>query len=204
MIAFLRGRPAGAGPDYVVVDVGGVGYKVFVPTPVAGALADRREEVTLYTYLHVREDAMQLFGCLEEADLRVFELLIQVSGIGPKVALAVLSSMTAVTFIQAVINEQVNLLTRIPGVGRKTAQRVIIELKDKLGKMEASAGGEGLPLSPAGPMSDMAADALQALIALGYNPGEARKALGKAADGEPGALSTGDMVRRALKELSRI
>lgn len=204
MIAFLRGRPAGAGPDYMVIDVGGVGYKVFVPTPVLGAAADSKEEVTLYTYLHVREDAMQLFGCLDEADLRVFELLIQVSGIGPKVALAVLSSMPAASFIQAVISEQADLLTRIPGVGKKTAQRVIIELKDKLGKMGAAAGGEGLPGSPAGPLPDAAAEALQALVALGYNPGEARKAMGKAIGKGAGALTPENLVLESLKELGRL
>lgn len=199
MIAYLRGKPAAAGNDWVIIDVGGIGYKVFVPVPVISALTDSNSEVTVFTYMHVREDAIQLFGCLTETDLRIFEHLIQVSGVGPRVALAVLSSMTVSAFIQAVINEEVQKLTGIPGVGKKTAQRIIIELKDKLGKMET--GNSPVPAgTPPGP-PDSAADALQALIALGYNPTEAKRALGRI---DNTSLGLEEVVRFALKELARL
>lgn len=201
MIAFLRGQPVSTGADCVILDVTGIGYRVFVPTPVIGALAGQNSEVTLHTYLHVREDAMQLYGFLQEEDLGVFESLIQVSGIGPKVALAVLSSMTASSFIQAVLHEQVDILTQVPGVGKKTGQRAIIELKDKFAKMNA--GREmALPGISTGSPVGME-DALQALIALGYSPVEARRALGKISPAENGPLKLEDIVKMALKELGR-
>ena len=200
MIAFLRGRPVTTGPDHVVLDVGGIGYKVFVPTSVIGKLADPQVEVTIHTYLHVREDALQLFGFLEDADRGIFELLIQVSGIGPKVALAVLSSTTTPAFVQAVINEQVNLLTQIPGVGKKTAQRVIVELKDKFGKMDVAADA-GIP-GTAVESYNITGDALQALVALGYNPVEAKRVLGRVTSANKD-IELEETVRLALKELAK-
>lgn len=201
MIAFLRGQPVSTGADCVILDVTGIGYRVFVPTPVIAALAGQNSEVTLHTYLHVREDAMQLYGFLQEEDLGVFASLIQVSGIGPKVALAVLSSMTASSFIQAVLHEQVDILTRVPGVGKKTGQRAIIELKDKFAKMNP--GREmALPGISTGSPGGVD-DALQALIALGYSPVEARRALGKISPAENGPLKLEDIVKMALKELGR-
>lgn len=200
MIAFLRGRLINTGPDFVIIDVNGIGYKVFVPIPVIGVMTDKNSEVTIYTYLHVREDAMLLFGFLQESDQEIFELLIQISGIGPKVALAVLSSMSAPSFIHAVINEQVGILTQIPGVGKKTAQRVIIELKDKLEKyikcgMEIRDVSFGLP--------DTFADAVHALIVLGYSSLEAKKILGRISANHTDQIKTEDLVRIALKELGR-
>jgi Holliday junction DNA helicase RuvA len=109
MIAFLRGRPAVIGTDHVVIDVGGVGYKVFVPIPVVSSISGQKDDVTVFTYLNVREDAMQLYGFLDEKDLEVFEMLIQISGIGPKVALAVLSAMSAQSLIHAVVQEQISV-----------------------------------------------------------------------------------------------
>ena len=200
MIAFLRGRPVTSGPDHVVLDVGGIGYKVFVPTSVIGKMADPQTEVTVHTYLHVREDALQLFGFLEDADRGIFELLIQVSGIGPKVALAVLSSTTTPAFVQAVINEQVNLLTQIPGVGKKTAQRVIVELKDKFGKMDVAADAD-IP-GTAVESYNITGDALQALVALGYNPVEAKRVLGRVASANKD-IELEETVRLALKELAK-
>ena len=200
MIAFLRGRPVTSGPDHVVLDVGGIGYKVFVPTSVIGKMADPQTEVTVHTYLHVREDALQLFGFLEDADRGIFELLIQVSGIGPKVALAVLSSTTTPAFVQAVINEQINLLTQIPGVGKKTAQRVIVELKDKFGKMDVAADAD-IP-GTAVESYNITGDALQALVALGYNPVEAKRVLGRVTSANKD-IELEETVRLALKELAK-
>jgi Holliday junction DNA helicase RuvA len=200
MIAFLRGRPAVIGTDHVVIDVGGVGYKVFVPIPVVSSISGQKDDVTVFTYLNVREDAMQLYGFLDEKDLEVFEMLIQISGIGPKVALAVLSAMSAQSLIHAVVQEQISILTGISGVGKKTAQRLIIELKDKLEKMSIGEIQE-IPAVRGG-ISGYADDALQGLIALGYNQLEAKRALGKV------VLLDGDkkpevLLKLALKELSK-
>lgn len=200
MIAFLKGRPVFSGIDYVVLDVTGVGYKVFVPTPVIGKVAESKEDVMIHTYMHVREDIMQLFGFLQESDREVFELLIQVSGIGPRVALGVMSAMPVPSLVSAVVHEQTQVLTQIPGVGKKTAQRIIIELKDKLSRL----GNVGAPeiTSAAASITDDAGDALQALVALGYNPLEAKKVLGSVA-GTGTAYTSEEMVRLALKELGR-
>jgi len=200
MISFLRGRTVNTGTDHVVIDVGGIGYKVFVPTSVIGKAAEPQQDITLHTYLHVREDAMQLFGFMAESDRGIFELLLQVSGIGPKVALAVLSATTVPSLVQAVINEQVNVLTQIPGVGKKMAQRVIVELKDKFAKIDVG-GDSGITEFVPGP-EDNAGDALQALAALGYNPAEAKKALAKVVSGNKD-LALEETVRLALKELGR-
>ncbi len=201
MIAFLRGKAVNSGTDHVVIDVGGIGYKVFVPATVISKVGDPQQDITLYTYLHVREDAMQLFGFLEESDRGVFELLLQVSGIGPKVALAVLSAATVPSLVQAVINEQVNVLTQIPGVGKKMAQRVIVELKDKFAKIDVGDSAGITAETVSGP-DDTAGDALQALAALGYNPAEAKKALAKVTAGNKG-LVLEETVKLALKELGR-
>jgi len=201
MISFVRGTLVSTGPDYVVVDVAGVGYKVFVPTPAVTALAGQKDGVTVYTYLHVRDDAMQLFGFVQESDRQIFEQLIQVSGIGPRVALAVLSSMPSQALVQAVLHEQTNVLTRIPGVGKKMAQRIIIELKDKLGKLDISEGHEPIP-GTAG-LPDASGEALEALIALGYNPGEAKRVLVSMSQKEIPSLKPQELVRLALKELGK-
>ncbi len=201
MISFVRGTLVNTGPDYVVVDVAGVGYKVFVPTPAVGILAGKKEEVIVYTYLHVREDAMQLFGFIQDSDRELFEQLIQVSGIGPRVALAVLSSITPAALIQAVIHEQTNVLTQIPGIGKKMAQRIIIELKDKLGKLTASKDRDPDPITALLP--DSAGEALEALIALGYNPGEVRKLVASISEKGAGSLKPQEIVKLALKEMGR-
>ena len=202
MISFLRGRPAAAGSDYVIIDVSGIGYKVYVPTPVVRALTDPGVETTIFTYMHVREDALQLYGCLSEMDLSIFEYLIQISGVGPKVALAVLSSMSVPAFIQAVLGEEVDSLTRVPGVGKKTAQRIIIELKDKLGKLDT--GLETGPVGSVPGLPDVVNDALQALMTLGYNAVEARRVLGKIDFSKSGAISSEELIKIALKELARL
>lgn len=202
MIAFLRGKVVDTGPDCIIIDVNGIGYKVYVPVPVIGLVAGNKDQLTVHTYMNVREDAIQLYGFLNTSDLEIFELLLQVSGIGPRVALAVLSSITGSSLIQAVVNEQVDILTRIPGVGKKTAQKAIIELKDKLGKMSVRDGvGESGILQV---LPDAASDAVQALTALGYNPVEAKRALRKLVSEENRGLGPEELVRLALKELGRL
>ncbi len=202
MIAFLKGRVVSTGSDYIILDVNGVGYKIYVPVPVVGSVSGNSDQITVFTHMNVREDAIQLYGFLNTGDLEIFELLIQVTGIGPKVALAVLSSMSGSAFIQAILHEQVNTLNNIPGVGKKTAQRLIIELKDKISKM-AIKGGEAQPDSPQA-LPDTANEAMQALTALGYNPVEAKRALRKVVSEENRGLRTEELIKLALKELGRL
>lgn len=201
MIAYLKGNVMQARGEYIVVEVAGIGYKLYVPSSILARLPAAGGEVQVYTYLHVREDAMQLYGFLAPEDLELFEILLQVSGIGPKVALTVLSAMPAASFRMAVINEQLSALTAIPGIGKKTAQRMVIELKDKLIKM-APGDMELAPVAATGG-SEGIDEAWQALVALGYTAGEAQRVVRKIAmaPGAPDAVP--EIVRLALRELGR-
>lgn len=202
MIAYLKGTVMHAGGEYIVVEVAGVGYKLYVPSSIFGRLPAAGGEVQVHTYLHVREDAMQLYGFLEPDELELFETLLQVSGIGPKVALTILSAMPAASFRMAVINEQLSALTAIPGVGKKTAQRMVIELKDKLAKAASRGEAELAPVAAAGVPAGVD-EAWQALVALGYTAGEAQRTVNKIATA-PGAPETvSEILRLALRELGR-
>ncbi|OUM94733.1 MAG: Holliday junction DNA helicase RuvA [Firmicutes bacterium ZCTH02-B6] len=196
MIGMLRGRLWQRGADWLVVDVGGVGYRVFVPTGVLARLPAIGGDVELYVHTHVREDALALYGFLAEEELRLFEELIGVSGVGPRLALTALSALSAEQLRRAVLDEDVGTLTRIPGIGRKTAQRMILELKGRLGRTGATAG---VPAPDAAP----AADALAALVSLGYSQAEASQALAAAQrdmNGQP--ADTAKLVRMALRHLA--
>jgi holliday junction DNA helicase RuvA len=183
MIAKLRGRPAGRTLDGVVLDVGGVGYLVRT-TVRALRKADGADEVELDTYLHVREDALQLYGFAEPAERELFEQLLSVSGVGPKVALAIVSGSTPRELRRAIALEDTTRFIAIPGIGKKTAQRVVLELKEKLGLEEE--------LGPGGAPELVARDAL---VELGYTVVEAERALA-ATDPEAPAE---ERVRQALK-----
>ena len=151
MIAQLRGRPVALRPEGLVLDVGGVGYLV-AATPRATRNWDVADEITVHTYLHVREDTLQLFGFADADERELFELLMTVQGIGPKVALAIVSGSTPAELVRAVALEDVARFMAIPGIGKKTAQRVVMELKDKLGSVGAVslAGGTGAGAGGAG------------------------------------------------------
>jgi Holliday junction DNA helicase RuvA len=183
MIASLRGRVVGRRLDGVVLDVNGVGYLVQTTTR-ALRKAQGREEVTLETYLHVREDALQLYGFAEPAERELFELLLSVSGVGPKVALAILSGSTPSDLRRAIALEDTTRFLAIPGIGRKTAQRVVLELKEKLGSVEAIGESPGQELV-----------ARDALVELGYSVPEAERAL---AATDP-SLPPEERVRLALR-----
>ncbi|HWI55511.1 MAG TPA: Holliday junction branch migration protein RuvA [Desulfobacteria bacterium] len=202
MIAFLKGVVVSTGSDNIILEVNGIGYKIYVPAPVVGSVSGNAEQLTVYTYMNVREDAIQLYGFLNTGDLEMFELLIQVSGIGPKVGLTVLSSMSGSAFVQAILHEQLDILTSIPGVGKKTAQRMIIELKDKISKM-GIISGESQPGAQQA-LPDAANDAMQALTALGYNPVEAKRALRKIVLEENRVCRPEELIKLALKELGRL
>jgi Holliday junction DNA helicase RuvA len=194
MIAFLRGTVAARTGAYCELDVNGVGYRVAMPTGALAALPPAREVVTVLTYLQVREDDMSLFGFLAEDDRGMFEMLIAVTGIGPKVALSALSAFSPALLAQAVAAEDVALISTIPGVGKKTAQRLIVELKDKL-EVEGLAPGAGAPAGPAH------AEARDALVGMGFASAEATAAIGgfESADGREPTVE--ELVRHALKRL---
>jgi Holliday junction DNA helicase RuvA len=195
MIGFLKGRLAAKLPPMLMVDVNGVGYELEAPMSTFYGLPATGEPVALFTHLVVREDAHILFGFGTDSERRLFRGLLKVSGVGPKIALGVLSGASVEDFLRTIEAEDVAMLTRIPGIGRKTAERIIIEMRDNVQKLSMPALGTGNPLAP-GAAPSAQSEAFSALIALGYKPPEVTRLL-KSAD-EPG-LSTTEIIRRALK-----
>jgi Holliday junction DNA helicase RuvA len=198
MIGFLKGRLAMKLPPSLMVDVNGVGYELEAPMSTFYGLPAAGEPVALYTHLVVREDAHVLFGFGTESERRLFRGLLKVSGVGPKIALGILSGASVEDFLRIVEAEDIAMLTRIPGIGRKTAERVIIEMRDSVQKFAAPLARDGTALTPA--VSSPQGEAFAALVALGYKPPEVTRLL-KAAD-EPG-LSTTEIIRRALKAAAK-
>ncbi len=194
MIGFLKGRLAVKQPPMLLVDVNGVGYELEAPMSTFYALAGVGEPVALFTHLVVREDAHILFGFGTDGERRLFRGLLKVSGVGPKIALGILSGASVEDFLRIIEAEDVAMLTRIPGIGRKTAERVIIEMRDSVAKLATPAPAAGSPSSAL--VQSPQSEAFSALIALGYKPPEVTRLL-KSAD-EPG-LSTTEIIRRALK-----
>jgi Holliday junction DNA helicase RuvA len=186
MIARLRGKPVGSTPEGLVLDVGGVGYLV-AATPSAIRKADGADEVVVETYLHVREDAMQLYGFADRAERELFIQLLTVNGVGPKVALAIVSGSPAEELRRAIVREDIARFQAIPGIGKKTAERIVLELKEKIG-----AGVVELMTTPSGDSHVVARDAL---VELGYTLVDAERAL---AESDP-ALPPEERVRLALK-----
>jgi len=186
LIARLRGRPVANTPEGLVVDVGGVGYLV-AATPSAVRAADGADEVALHTYLHVREDALQLYGFAYAAERELFLQLLSVNGVGPKVALAIVSGSPAADLRRAIVLEDTARFQAIPGIGKKTAERIVLELKEKLGE------GPAAVVSVTGTEPHLVAR--EALVELGYSVGEAEQALAKT-DPE---LPPEQRVREALK-----
>lgn len=197
MIASLDGTLLEIGVDACIIDVAGVGYRVLMPTSSLATLPERGRRLRIHTHLVVREDAMTLYGfsTLEQRDL--FAIVLTVNGMGPKGALAVLSVHTPDAFRKAVAEEDLDALTMIPGIGRKTAARVIIDLKEKLSAM----GFEQVPGGTSSLATKLAVDAKDALEALGYSAIEAREALQQVSFED--ARDAGDLVRAALRVLAR-
>jgi holliday junction DNA helicase RuvA len=196
MIAHLRGTLLEKHPNQVIVDVQGVGYDVVIPVSTFSALPDTGAAVQLRIHTHVREDALSLFGFHSAEEKVLFEKLISVSGIGPKLAITVLSGLATADLISSIRNGQVERLVKIPGVGKKTAERMILELRDKLegvGAGPAAATAEKVP-----PMSDIEHDVLSALVNLGCNRPAAEAAIRKAkTTGAPAEFEP--LFRRALE-----
>jgi holliday junction DNA helicase RuvA len=195
MIGSVRGRIAAKSPPQLTVEVGGLGYELEAPMSTFLHLPPVGQEVALLTHLVVREDAHVLYGFASEGERRLFRSLIKVSGVGPKIALALLSGISVSGFAECVQREDVSALTRVPGVGRKTAERLIVEMRDRLAAAPAIAGAPAAP-APSTPEGE----AFGALVALGYRPAEATRLL-KAVG--PGTHSTEELIRRALQGAAR-
>jgi len=195
MIGSLRGRIASKTPPQLTLDVGGIGYELEVPLSTFFHLPAVGEDVRLLTHLVVREDAHTLYGFATEEERRLFRSLIKVSGVGPKIGLALLSGISVTAFAECVQREDIAALTRVPGVGRKTAERLIVEMRDRLAAPEASPGA-----AAAGGPASAEAEAYDALVALGYRPAEATRLLKEAG---PGTHSTEELIRRALQSAGR-
>jgi holliday junction DNA helicase RuvA len=200
MITFLHGRLTSALPTQAVIDVGGIGYEVFIPLSSYDKLPEPGEAVQILTHLHVREDAQILYGFMTAAERDLFRLLVNsVSGIGPKLALAVLSGMSVSYFKNAVVNSDVASLSKISGLGKKTAERIVLELKDKLGVAAAweVTSGSHAPT----PEQEQANEAVLALISLGYKQVEAHKAVREVQAAKQENLTAEELVRLTLQRL---
>ena len=196
MIAQLRGRLLRKQPQEVVLDVGGVGYRVSIPLSTFYRLGEPGEDVNLLTHTHVREDTLALFGFVSPSEQALFERLIAVAGVGPRLAIAILSGIETPELVEALRTGDVARLTRIPGVGRKTAERLIVELREKM--QGFSLPGEAAPApGQASPRDDV----VSALVHLGYSRPEAERGVERALkDGGAGRFE--DLLRRTLRALS--
>ncbi len=201
MISFLRGEVAAVLPDRVIVDVGGVGFQVLVSVRDAADMPPAGEEVKIYTYMSVSEDAIRLYGFLSQDDLNVYRTMITVSGVGPKAALGILGALSANDVRFAVFSDDVKALSKAPGIGAKTAKKLILELKDKLKLEDAISdigeGSSSMETTVSAVIDAELADAVQALTALGYSNSEALRAVRKVKVTE--GMQTQDILKQALK-----
>ena len=201
MIALLTGRLAFKAPTHVAVDVHGVGYEVFIPLSTYYNLPNVQDSLTLSIHTHVREDAIQLFGFSTPHEKDAFVLLMSVSGIGPKSALGILSALPVSDLVSAIQSGDVEKLETVPGIGKKSAGRLVLELKDKLTKLHpALAPSDAQPVKGRDQNFD---DALSALTNLGYRPADAKEALKAAQQARSGSLTLQELIRESLKKLAR-
>jgi len=195
MIATLTGKLAEKAPTRIVLDVQGVGYDILIPVSSYDRLPKIGESIKIHTYLHVREDAHLLFGFATVEEKELFILLISVSGIGPKSAIGIISSVQPREFRQAILAENLIFITALPGVGKKTAQRLVIELKEKVARISAGETITTLTVS-----ADLTEEALMALVSLGYGKAVAEKAVARALRENPNlTLSLQDIIKLALR-----
>jgi holliday junction DNA helicase RuvA len=197
MIAFLRGKLLEKHPNQIVVETAGVGYDVMIPISTFSALPDTGAEVALRIHTHVREDSLALFGFLTPEEKALFERLISVSGIGPKLAITVLSGLATPALIDAIRGGHVEQLVRIPGVGKKTAERMVLELREKLDGLGASATPAGIPAKAESTLGQLEQDVLSALLNLGCNRASAEAAVRRAKTSESADFEP--LFRRALE-----
>lgn len=198
MFAYIKGRLELKTAEYVVIDVGGIGYKIFMSQTSIEKLSETEKEVKVYTYLKVREDDVSIYGFNTNEELRMFELLLSVSGIGAKSAIGILSSITPSKFALAVISDDVITLKKLPGVGQKSAQRIILELKDKLKTQEAVQ--EDTQLIETIKENDVITEVIAALQVLGYSRYEINKILPKLTQEK---VNLEEMIKLGLRYLSK-
>lgn len=201
MIGYVRGKVTHIFTDNCYVDVHGVGYRVYIGGGTRQKL-QLGEEALLFTYTNVREDAIQLYGFSTAEEYDLFLLLISVSGIGPKVGMGILSGMTPEAFRAAIVQNQVTTLTKLPGIGKKSAERLVLELKDKLGKLPAGKETEDIGVASLGLTAPLGAaeEVLQALQGLGYTEGEVRPVLEQL---DNGSMEVPELLRASLAELGK-
>ena len=207
MIAHLSGTLLSKEPNQVIVDVGGVGYDVAIPLSTFYELDDQKSDVKLLIYTHVKEDALQLYGFMTANERKLFVHFISVSGVGPKLAIALLSHMKTDELIESIKSNNLARLTQIPGVGRKTAERLVVDLRDKMIQMSQAQVAEETGTRPeavyVSSEDTVRSDALSALLNLGYQRSAAEKAI-DAAIGEGGDITVESILRRGLKKLARV
>ena len=205
MISFVNGLLADVDTDQVVIDVGGIGYQIFVSLSTLDMLPAIGEPLKLYTFMSVKEDGVSLFGFPGKDDLTIFKLLITVSGIGPKGALSVLSTLSPDDLRFAILAGDSKAISRAPGVGKKTAERIVLDLHDKISNddITGNTGNSGSVSSLSDTDNETRNEAVQALIALGYNSADSLKAVRKViqSDEYKSNISTEDLLRYALKEI---
>ncbi|HEX7286960.1 MAG TPA: Holliday junction branch migration protein RuvA [Candidatus Angelobacter sp.] len=194
MIAHLRGKLISKHPNQAIVEAGGVGYDVNITIPTFSDMPVPGAEVALFIHTHVREDALALYGFLRAEEKQLFEKLISVSGIGPRLAITILSGMSAESMVAAIKGNNVGALTRIPGIGKKTAERMVLELRDKL-------EGFGVTPAAAAAMSPVEEDVISALVNLGYQRPVAERALAR--QGNTANESFDALFRKALAALAK-
>ncbi len=200
MISRIRGTLVEKEINFIVVDVGGVGYQIYIPVLDYGNLPQIDEQVKVHTYLYVKEDAMKLYGSLEKSTMGVFENLISVSGIGPKVGMGILSFMSYENVIRAIVEEDSDTLSKCPGIGKKTAQKVILDLKDKFKnyKIATEATNSNTTIL----CTSVSCEAIEALQSLGYSKKQSEDAVTKITKGSDN-LDIASIVKMALKELGK-
>ncbi len=197
MIASLTGILKSKSPTEVLIEVNGVGYSASIPLSTYSKLGDINSSIHLLTYLHVREDALHLFGFATESERQLFRQLIAITGIGPKTAQGILSGMSVSDLQDSIATGNVAALTSVPGVGRKTAERLVVELRDKIGKTDVMAGGTN---TQGDKNAEIRSEALSALTSLGYNRAAAEKAIRMALkDAGENKLGVEDLIKKALK-----
>jgi Holliday junction DNA helicase RuvA len=194
MIGCLTGVIHSKNPPLIVLDVHGVGYEVWVPLSTFYHLPELRQPLTLLTHFHVREDVQVLYGFREETERSLFRALIKITGVGPKMALTILSNMDAGTFMQCVEHREIDFLTKLPGVGKKTAERLIIEMSGKMKGISKTSGVKPQILP------SFMEEAVEALVSLGYKTQEAIQAVSKVGDE---TLGTAEIIRRALQSFAK-
>ena len=201
MIGRIRGVLVDKKPPEIQIDVAGICYEVQVPMSTLYQLPELGKEITLHTHFVVREDAQLLYGFFEEKDKSMFRSLIKINGVGPKMALGILSSMEANEFVRAVRSNDINAMVKMPGIGKKTAERLLIEMRDRLKDWDGEEGGIQVPVSAG---ASITSDAETALISLGYKPQQAAHAIAAVLKTNPEIQGSEELIRHSLKSMAEL